>query len=1455
MALRSFGGAAGEARRNGATYEEQVGYGAASAALEFATEKLFGGDAGVYGKGLLDNVSQKILGKLQSTPAGKAALNVLGQMGQEGAEEALASVVTPLLQGIYNDKSLGENWDEVKAADVLYDALIGAVLGGAGAVVSGNKPTTGEEAMLRGTADGTPSVAVKQPTAPVTSAQASESANNAPSIEGGEITPDVSQNVENASPVELNNAVKQTNKPIKDGTVVKALDRGNFGYVQGYNSDTNTYSVRFTSKDGLTRVIDMPANMVQATNAKNVREARKKAGRPELEVPQVREARTAKPSTQKVPPSDRTVTTESKYLESLLNEDERQIEGLTEEDFTHEQRHDAVVGAEADQRIATDGTAKVQADLTSKPADQWNDTDVVVAQKVLASEVENARNLTGEDAVKAYAEIAKLAKAYRDSGTEQGRAMRQRRGFDNSVEGITAAATEALFGDKVKTRKGITDEKKVEIAKQVADLATRYNNIAQGDVDSIVNMIKEVSGIRKTNGLFAKETSRTMNWALDVAKNFPDGEQFLSEVLATQIKSVAGDYVAPDITNSIKSYRFMSMLSKISTVARNLVSNGVLDGMEMFSNNISVPLDMLLSTFTGTRSTTFEGGVLTSGAKRKGTTEGMIRSMIQVGLDADITDAPSKYDQTAGRNFKMTGNALERLLSTWEKYENYALKTADEAAKGGIKAEKQRGIDALLEAGKIQKGALTNRAENVALERTLQSDTAASKVALGLRNAGNVVHVGNIGLGDLAMPYAKVPANAVSMSAAYLPSGAIPTAKRLVGVLSAAKNGTLTAEQQAQFVQSFGRTLTGAGLTFASAALAAAGIIKSVDDDDKDKAAAEKAAGQSGTQINLSAFNRWINGESTEWQAGDNLMSIAFLQPINANLMMGMAIAEAYKDDEINVRKIAGANAEALADSVLEFPAVSQISNMVNNYKYSEGEDALAKGADAAMGFAGDIAGSFVPNALRGIAAGTDPYIRDVYSGETTAQQTIDNIKSGIPGLRETLPVATDSWGNPKMQMASPTVNFLNQNILPGAINTYQPNAMMPELERLTEAGITGLYPNRNAPNKIEDFELTYEEKQKYLQTANAMQSTMYNEAKESGFYDALTDEQKGEWLKDIQQFAEGVADNEYLASKGEKGEDNWDAIAALSDPVYYLGAKNAYSDATDKKNAEPNYAALDAFMSYLPNLDGYTRDMLDEQNGFKVLRCASDVYGMDSGTAITNRNMISETQKTSLGGKDGGSADMAAIAKNVKGSDADKLAALEVANTPDAKTGKRQAIVRRTEAAMAQGIPFDDWAKIETYITDAGSTSRATIMAAGEKYGYKGYEVYNIYKKVSADDEAVTQVNDYFSKDYIAPDKVSLSEYLTGEEVDETDKASSGGGYGGGYRRSYSKSSGAKAKNLGNSVGAVKSIANSGTTSNSSKYMRQALNDVISQNKKQQATQPTVKWEDLLAGYVKGIK
>lgn len=1166
--------------------------------------------------------------------------------------------------------------------------------------------------------------------------QPTQSVDNAPSVEGGEITPPTPQKAEQTASGELNSQATPNAKVIKSNVGQNALLEAAGAIAP--RAGSMAFSVQPPVQQSVNKLA--PPFLSTAPTPPNVPTTPTTSNAPSP----------ATTATSSAPP--KTVPTQSRFLEQLFNEDERQIEGLTKEDFTHEQRHDSAVNAEADQRINMEGVTRVQAELNNKPADQWNDADVVTAQKLLSNEVNEARSLDGEAAAKAYAEIAKLAKAYRESGTEQGRAMRQRRSFDNSVAGITALAAETLYGENVSTRKKLKPQRKSEIMNQVADLATRYNNIAQGDVDGIISMIKEVNEIRGTTGLFSKETNKTMSWALEQAKAFPDGEQFLSEVLSTQIKSIAGDYVTPSVSDSVKSYRFLSMLSKISTVARNLVSNSVLDGMERFSNNITVPLDILLSQFTGTRSTTLERGMLLSNTKRKGTTEGMVRSMIQVGLDADLSDAPTKYDQRAGRNFKMTGNFLERFLSTWEKYENYALRTTDEAAKGGIAAEKQRGIDALLAAGKVQEGALSERAKNVALERTLQSDTAASKVALGLRNAGNVVHVGNIGAGDLLMPFARIPANAVSMSAAYTPAGVVSSAAKFVNVLKAAKGGTLTADQQAEFVQSFGRALTGAGLTTVSAFLGLAGVIKAVDDEDKDKAAAEKSAGQNGVQINLDAFSRMLNGKSADWQAGDNLLNVGFLQPINANLMMGLALADAYKDgEEITLEKAANANAEALAKSVLEFPAVYQIKNMADNFKYSGKENIGGKIGDAALGFAGDVAGSFIPNALRGIAAGTDPYIRDIYSGETPVEQAVDNIKAGIPGLRETLPVATDSWGNPKTQKATPMLNFLNQNILPGAVNVYQPNAMMPELERLTEAGITGLYPNRSAPSKISDAELSYEDKQQYLKTANSLENKLYNEAVNSGFYKGLTDEQKGEWLKDIQSYAEAVADTAFRESKGIKTDEPSD-VEKLENPAEFLLAKSVLSDAKSGKE-NVSYNIIDAMIgTYDPNtgtlvggtLDSDAAELLDSKGLYLDKLMFAATKSVNSEQWFTDHAAVKAAQK-SLGDSDLTTA--IAIMKSVDGDDATKLRALEAQMLPE-DGGKRNATVRRFEAATKAGISFNDWATLEATVKKADTNTSFdkkslnaamdNLHAQGILTGLNANTAYDIYKKHPNDETKV---------------------------------------------------------------------------------------------------------------------
>lgn len=134
MATRVFGGAAQEARQAGAGLEEQLLYGASSAALSIATEKLSNISApfrNLFGEGVLDRAISSAVGKLGETSAGKIALSFLSEGGEEIAED----LVQPLLQRMTYDKTaLGQYRDPDYLAQTLYDGLIGGILGGIGGV-------------------------------------------------------------------------------------------------------------------------------------------------------------------------------------------------------------------------------------------------------------------------------------------------------------------------------------------------------------------------------------------------------------------------------------------------------------------------------------------------------------------------------------------------------------------------------------------------------------------------------------------------------------------------------------------------------------------------------------------------------------------------------------------------------------------------------------------------------------------------------------------------------------------------------------------------------------------------------------------------------------------------------------------------------------------------------------------------------------------------------------------------------------------------------------------------------------------------------------------------------------------------------------------------------------------------------------------------------------------------
>lgn len=131
MFVRSTGGSAQEARRAGATHQQQVNYGFASGALSVATEKI-GNAAGpfkkMFGKGFLDDVIERATQNLTRSAAGKIALSFL----EEGGEEAIEDLIQPALQMIYNGKTLGGSYSELEASEILNDFLVGGILGGLG---------------------------------------------------------------------------------------------------------------------------------------------------------------------------------------------------------------------------------------------------------------------------------------------------------------------------------------------------------------------------------------------------------------------------------------------------------------------------------------------------------------------------------------------------------------------------------------------------------------------------------------------------------------------------------------------------------------------------------------------------------------------------------------------------------------------------------------------------------------------------------------------------------------------------------------------------------------------------------------------------------------------------------------------------------------------------------------------------------------------------------------------------------------------------------------------------------------------------------------------------------------------------------------------------------------------------------------------------------------------------
>lgn len=1087
MGLRSYGSGSREARLDGASEGEQVAYGAAAAAVDVLTEKIF--DVGkLFGGGAADDVAEKLIGKLAKTDVGRSVVRALTNAIGEGAEEAVADILNPAIRAIY-DKGAAAKSSYTTAegakemlAQSAYDAMIGAALstfGTAAGIVKGIDAQ--KNASLRA---GEPAANVNAEA----SAKPAEAENIAAEAQA------------EATPVETSQDAPAAQE--------QSQNSDNFADVQQRDAETDA-GQRGTLPEG--------------QGAKSA----------EFGYDEAR--------------------TQARSLKNLFEKGDREKLGLTEQDLSHKVEHDAEAEAKAQERFESDYEGE-KADLFGEKRD-WDKTDTLLADKIMGAELDKAHKSGSMDD---YAEVARLVKRWYAQGTDVGQVMQMRQVLSKSPKLMEAAAIELLMDEK-RTRK-MSAEKRKELLDAVTENANRLKDIPEGDTAEVVSLIKDLSSIRKTNGMWSNKMGRTMEKALDQAKKLPDGEAFLRDIAASQVLGIAYDYAKPSTLEQIKTYRYLSMLSKPATPGRNLIGNMVYDPVEAVSNNIGVWLDMLLSKYTGTRSVAVDKSYL-SKTKRKGMGEAALKSYIEMGLDASVSNAQGKYKTGGSRSYKMTGNFLERFLSTWEKYSNYAMVTTDQMQKGGIQAEAQRGIDALEAKGKVAKGALDGRAEETARERTFQNDSKLAQATGILRRGLNVFSIkdkrgGSFGVGDLILPFTNVPGNIASAAIQYSPAGFINAGAEVVKVLNKAKAGTLTADEQAKAVTDFGRAFNGTMGIALFAVLAGAGVMNVAGDDDKDKEALEKSEGITGTQLNLSALNRLIAGESTEWRDGDDLVSIGFLDPINAQMTYGALLADCYKEDgKITFGDVTRENLSSIYQSVMDLPAMSQFQEIENSLKYSKADNDGGKLADATLRYGASQATSFIPNIVSGVAQGVDGTVRDTYNGDTVWENGLNAMKSKIPGLRETLPAALDNWGQEKKYTGTAAENFLNATLNPGSVTKYRTSAVNQELYRLGE-NIDIKYPEKKTPSDVsrngKKVTLNQDEKRQYQMAYGQTAYDNIQKVIQSSVYKQSSDAEKAAAIQNLLEVATAAGKNKAKLDGGDTPSWTTKSSGSVADNAVY---------------------------------------------------------------------------------------------------------------------------------------------------------------------------------------------------------------------------------------------------------------------------------------------------------------
>ncbi len=803
-------------------------------------------------------------------------------------------------------------------------------------------------------------------------------------------------------------------------------------------------------------------------------------------------------------------------------------------------KHNADTTATAKERTST--PEKVQAEydyLMGK--DAWTAEDLLTAKYV-------TKNLVHSEIDGAQNQITEMNMKIREIGTNAGQVTQA-----FAISGTMADLQDSMTAAQ-RARNAILDMKREDstfrqkeggetykqwqkdIAKNIDRIAIAVELVDDGDSAGMRDIIRQIARERNTTAWFGTSQNLTGTAERILGKmDFDD----LKTVANAQIAAMSDDFRARTKTEIAMGIRKQNMLASLKTFARNITGNSFGGLMDSASDSTGGRMmDAVLSKFTGRK--TVGNDFKNVKAYAKGAADAASFASLCVELNIPIETGAGASLSTAmgdggsgkymGRTFRSTGNVAMRAMYAFQKYMSYNLEVTDKIFEGGTNAAISESLNNLKNAN-LTEEQIAQLSEFTANRRTFKDATwkdsdgktrgsDLSRAAAGFkRGAGDIFgKPGEVAV-DAVIPFASVPMNVTQTGIDYS-TGVVKSVGEAISLIKDAKAGKeIDVARQRQVASDFGRGLSGVGMIAMFTAAAAAGVVKVNEPKDKDEKALLQAEGRSGAQINWSALKRGLDGGSSEWQDGDIITSLDFLEPFNTQLYLGYELS---KEDSVAdmLKAYPFATVKSVFNSLMDSPMMTGLSGGVDLISGVVEADDASGIMDELAGYAGDTAGSFIPQFVRQTAQLTDGYYRDT-RGETSAEYAINNIIAGLPFLSQTLPKKYSGLGE-----AQERGGFFNTFVDPTKTQTYRKNDVTNYLEELSGSldGDTSFIPDRQAPMSIhvngETVNLDGEARETYQKTYGELVSSYYTGLMGSEAFRNLSDEQKANALNRAKTYA-----------------------------------------------------------------------------------------------------------------------------------------------------------------------------------------------------------------------------------------------------------------------------------------------------------------------------------------------